>query len=255
MLNYYRKVKMGKKMKERERILETIAAMSKSISYAINLHESLKTALQDMPEDKANIYSMVIDNTRMLEQIQTDYLETIKTLAKVIDANDTCTRGHCNKVMKYSVTICGSLKIAERDIGMIKTASLLHDIGKVGIDLGILKKKGPFDEDDWRKIRMHPEIGARIIGQVGFLNEIVPIIKYHHANFDGGGYPDSERRNGHIPLGARVIAVADAYDAITSNRPYRKAMSKEEAVKELKRCSGSQFDPKVVNAFLVAKLI
>lgn len=246
---------MQKKVKERERILETIAAMSKSISYAINLHESLKMALKDIPEDKANICSMVIDNTRMLERIQTDYLETIKTLAKVIDANDTYTRGHCNKVMKYSVAICRSLKIAERDIDAIKTASLLHDIGKVGIDIDILRKKGPLDEDDWRKICMHPEIGARIISQVGFLNEIVPIIKYHHANFDGGGYPDSERRNGHIPLGARIIAVADAYDAMTSNRPYRKAMSKKEAVKELRRCSGSQFAPKVVNAFLITKLI
>lgn len=241
---------MGKRMKERGRILETIVAMSKSISSAIDLHEALKTALKDIPEDKANIYSTVIDNARALERIEKDYLKTIKTLAKAVDANDAYTRGHCDKVMKYSVAICRRLKIAGRDIDTIKTASLLHDIGKVGINLGILRKKGPLDEDDWRKIRMHPDIGAGIISQVGFLNEIVPIIKYHHANFGGGGYPDSERRSGHIPLGARIIAVADAYDAMTSNRPYRKAMSKEEAVKELKKCSGSQFDPKVVNAFL-----
>ena len=202
-----------------------------------------------------NICSLAIDNTTMLDRIRKDYLNTIKTLAKIIDANDTYTRGHCEKVMKYSIMICKRLKLAEKDINAVKTASLLHDIGKVGIDLGVIKKTGKLSEEDWKKIRLHPEIGARILSQVGFLNDIVPIVRHHHERYGGGGYPDPARSGKKIPIGARIIAIADAFDAMTSDRPYRKAMTWGDAIKELKRCSSSQFDPKIVDAFLdVAKV-
>jgi len=197
----------------------------------------------------ASLCSMAVDNAAMIDRVRKDYFNSIKTLAGIIDANDTYTRGHCDKVMKYSIEICKRLNLDQRNINSIKTASMLHDIGKIGVDMSVIHKEGKLNDEDWAKIRKHPEIGARIVRQVGFLSDIVPIIKFHHSRFSGGGYPDPERRGERIPIGARIIAVADAYDAMTSDRPYRKAMSHREAVMELKRCSGTQFDPKVVNAF------
>lgn len=202
----------------------------------------------------ASLCSMAVDNAAMIDKVRKDYFNSIKTLAGIIDANDTYTRGHCDKVMKYSIEICKRLNLDQRHVNSVKTASMLHDIGKIGVDLSVIRKEGKLSDADWAKIRKHPEIGARIVRQIGFLNDIVPIIKHHHAKFSGGGYPDPEKRGEKIPIGARIIAVADAYDAMTSDRPYRKAMSREEAVAELKRCSGTQFDPKVVNAFVMSKV-
>jgi len=202
----------------------------------------------------ASLCSMAVDNAAMLDKVRKDYFNSIKTLAEIIDANDAYTRGHCDKVMKYSIEICKRLKLDQRHTDSIKTASMLHDIGKIGVDLSVIRKEGKLSNDDWAKIRRHPEIGARIVRQIGFLNDIVPIIKYHHSKFSGGGYPDPDKRGERIPIGARIIAVADAYDAMTSDRPYRKAMSRADAMSELNRCSGTQFDPKVVNAFIKSKI-
>lgn len=193
------------------------------------------------------------DDHRALRQARRDYLNLIKAMAKAIDGADPYMRGHCKKVMRYSVIICKRLSLSEEDAAIIKCASLLHDVGKIDIDLSIISKPGPLTKSDWSKVRKHPEVGAKIVGRGGLLNEFVPIIKYHHARYDGGGYPEPGRRDGRIPIGARIIAVADAFDAMTSDRPYRKAMSTDEAIEELKKCSGSQFDPKVVKAFLGPK--
>lgn len=202
----------------------------------------------------ASLCSMAVDNAAMIDKVRKDYFNSIKTLAEIIDANDSYTRGHCDKVMKYSLEICKRLNLDQRNINTVKTASMLHDIGKIGVDLNIIRKSGKLTDEDWAKIRKHPEVGARIVRQIGFLSDIVPIIKHHHAKFSGGGYPDPNKRGERIPIGSRIIAVADAYDAMTSDRPYRKAMTHDEAVAELKRCSGAQFDPKVVDAFTRSKL-
>jgi len=185
-----------------------------------------------------------------IKMVKREHLNVVKTLAKIIDANDPYTRGHCDKVVKYSLRICKKMKLPRSQVESIKTASQLHDIGKLGVDLTILRKSEPLTREDWQSIKTHPEIGARIVQQTGFFNDIVPIIRHHHARYDGGGYPDTLRKNSKIPLGARIIAVADAFDAMTSDRPYRKAMTTEEAIAELQRCAGSQFDPEVVLAFL-----
>lgn len=177
-------------------------------------------------------------------------IDHLTMLAKIIDEEDTYTRGHCDKVMKYSLKICRRLKLSAKDREIIKTASLLHDIGKVGVDLTIISKRGKLTERDWQEIKRHPEIGANILSEAGFYEEIVAIIKYHHERFNGGGYPDPDKKAEEIPLGSRIIAVADAFDAMTSDRPYRKAMPRAVAIKELKRCSGSQFDPQIVEAFV-----
>lgn len=185
-----------------------------------------------------------------MDDISKEYLDMIKAVARVIDAGDPYMRGHCDKVMKYALAICKRLKLAKSQINAIKNASLLHDIGKMGIDSSILRKAGTLTSRDWNKVRLHPEIGAKIVGEGGLLKDEVPIIRYHHTRYDGNGYPVNGKRDGDIPLGARIIAVADAFDAMTSNRPYRKAMTKREAIDELRRCSGSQFDPEIVEAFL-----
>lgn len=180
------------------------------------------------------------------------YLKTLTALARVIDSSDVCRRRHCYKVERYSLMICEKLKLSPKDTKIIKIASILHDIGKIGIDLGIIKKPAKLNTDEWAQIHLHPEIGTNIVKQAGFLNEIVPVIRYHHARFEGGGYPDPVIRGESIPIGARIICVADAFDAMISDRPYREAMTREAAFAELSRCSGTQFDPEIVNVFLQA---
>ncbi|MFC1590073.1 HD domain-containing phosphohydrolase [Candidatus Omnitrophota bacterium] len=197
-----------------------------------------------------SLCSITIENLNMLERIKEDYLNMVKTLAKIIDANDKYTCGHCEKVMKYSLMICKKLKLRPRSKNAVKMASLLHDIGKIGIDIDIVRKTGDLTRREKEKISLHSEIGARIINQLGFLGDIVPIIRHHHERYEGGGYPDPDRSGADIPLGARILAVADAYDAMTSDRPYRKAMQKQKAIEELKKCRYSQFDPVIVDAFL-----
>lgn len=178
------------------------------------------------------------------------HMVTMSRLARIIDSSDICRRRHCYKVERYSLLICERLKLPQKETKIIKIASMLHDIGKIGIDLNLIKKPAKLTSDEWAKVRMHPEIGANIIRQLGFLNEVAPIIRHHHERFDGGGYPDASASGSRIPLGSRIISVVDAFDAMVSDRPYRKAMSKESALAELSKCSGSQFDPDIVKHFM-----
>ncbi len=179
-----------------------------------------------------------------------NYLKTVTMLARIIDSSDICRRRHCYKVERYSLLICRKLKIPPKDVKIIKIASILHDIGKIGIDLSIIKKPGKLTTKEWAQIHLHPDIGTNIVRQLGFLNEVAPIIRHHHERFGGGGYPDPDIAGEKIPMGSRIISVADAFDAMINDRPYRKAMPKEVAYAELARCAGTQFDPQVVNAFL-----
>ena len=178
------------------------------------------------------------------------YISTVTTLARIIDSSDTCRRRHCYKVERYSLIICRKLKLPYREVRIIKIASILHDIGKIGIDLNIIRKPAKLTDQEWAQVRMHPDIGAHMVGKLGFLSEIAPIIRHHHARFEGGGYPDPNINDGEIPLGSRIISVVDAFDAMVNDRPYRKAMPREVAFEELSRCAGTQFDPRVVDAFL-----
>ena len=134
---------------------------------------------------------------------------------------------------------------------IIKQASLFHDIGKLGVDFGIVKKPAPLTKDEWTQMRRHPNIGANIAKRSGFLKDPIPsIIKYHHVKYNGGGYPLTKKKRGTIPIEARILAVADAYEAMRSDRPYRKGLSRDKAILELKKFSGTQFDPKVVQSLL-----
>jgi putative nucleotidyltransferase with HDIG domain len=178
------------------------------------------------------------------------HVRTMGKIARIIDSSYACRRRHCYKVEQYSLIVCRELNVSPMDVKIIKVASMLHDIGKIGIDLDILTKTTKLTAEDWKQVHMHPDIGANIVGQIGFLKEVAPTIRYHHARFEGGGYPDPKISGSDIPIGARIIATADAFDAMINDRPYRKAMPGYVAMQELKRCSGSQFDPSTVNALL-----
>lgn len=180
----------------------------------------------------------------------TKHIITVTKLARIIDSSDVCRRRHCYKVERHSLLIAQRIGLPFKEVRLIKVASMLHDVGKIGIDLSIIKKPGKLTAEEWAQVKRHPEIGANIVEQLGVFQEAANTIKYHHSRFDGGGYPDASLSGESIPIGSRIISVADAFDAMMSDRPYRKAMPRELAIAELERCSGKQFDPLVVDAFL-----
>ena len=176
-------------------------------------------------------------------------LSTIYALAATIEARDPYTYGHSRKVSYYAVTIAEALGLPSEQVAIVSTAALLHDIGKIGIADEVLNKAGELDEQEWGLVKSHPRLSATIIGHVPSLTPCLPAILHHQERWDGTGYP-SGLKGAAIPLEARILAVADAFDAMTSPRPYRGPLSYKEALEELKRCSGSQFDPKLVEVFL-----
>ncbi len=174
-----------------------------------------------------------------------------ESLGTAIDAKDPFTSLHSEEVAEISHAIALSMGLTTSEADIIHVAGHLHDIGKIGIPDAILKKTGPLSDDEWAHIKQHSDIGAGILEPVGCLceNGIVEMVRYHHERFDGRGYPQCLKEK-QIPIGARIIALADSLSAILQNRPYRLAQHFDIAVKEIINCSGTQFDPKVVDAFL-----
>ena len=177
------------------------------------------------------------------------YLDTIRALAAAIDAKDPYTKGHSERVAKMSVTLAQELNLSGRELENIEYTALLHDIGKIGIADSILGKKGSLTSQEFDRIKEHTAMGANIIEPVDFLKNSYWAIYHHHEKYNGKGYPDGLKSED-IPILARVIAVADAYDAMNSDRPYRKKLSKDKILNELKDQSGKQFDPEVVKALI-----
>ncbi|MGB6370546.1 MAG: HD-GYP domain-containing protein [Atribacterota bacterium] len=177
------------------------------------------------------------------------YLDTIRALAAAIDAKDPYTKGHSERVAHTSVALAQELNLSDQDIENIEYTALLHDIGKIGINDKILSKKSSLTDQEFDKIKEHTTMGAKIIEPVDFLKNSYQAIYHHHERYNGKGYPDGIKSED-IPLSARIIAVADAYDAMGSDRPYRKKLNKDKILKELKDQSGKQFDPEVVKTLL-----
>ena len=193
---------------------------------------------------------IALNNAKLYSDMKENYIRTIKALAIAVDAKDTYTHGHSENVMNIAEEIAREMGIDEKGIGIIRDAGLLHDIGKIGIPGYILNKPGPLTYEEFNGImKTHSTLGANIVKEVPFLYDLHKLILYHHEHYDGGGYP--ERLKGEqIPLGARILHVADAFEAMTSNRPYRSSLEKKEAIRRLIENSGKQFDPAVIEAFL-----
>ena len=193
--------------------------------------------------------SIGIENMRLYKSQHEIYMRTIRALASAIDAKDHYTKAHSEQVTGYAVAIAEELGLPSSEIETIKEAAQLHDLGKIGIHDYILTKSEQLTPQEWEKVKLHALKGAQILEPLGFMKGAITLIKQHHERYDGQGYPHGYKAK-EIALGARIMAVADAYDAMVSERPYRKAYSKKGAIEELKKNSGTQFDPQVLKAFL-----
>ncbi|MBR3134718.1 MAG: response regulator [Clostridia bacterium] len=183
------------------------------------------------------------------EELEKAYLDTIGILRQTVEAKDPYTRGHSDRVSEYSVLLGQKLGVDEETIHTLKIGGLFHDIGKIGIPDSILLKESKLDDEEYSQIKNHPSIGAHILGDAEIFKDIIPIVLHHHERYDGRGYP-SQLAGEDIPFMARIAAVVDTFDAMTSKRSYRNALPIEVVIEEIKKCSGSQFDPKCAEAFL-----
>lgn len=212
--------------------------------------------LENKAENTALLSNLVnqariaLTNSRLYSDIKENYIRTIKALAIAVDAKDTYTHGHSENVMNIAEEIAREMNLDEKNIGIIRDAGLLHDIGKIGIPGQILNKPGPLTYEEFNGImKTHSSLGANIVRDVPFLQGLYKLILHHHEHFDGSGYPDGIKGE-QIPLGARILHVADAFEAMTSNRPYRTSLGEVEALRRLVAAKSTQFDPAVIDAFL-----
>jgi HD-GYP domain-containing protein (c-di-GMP phosphodiesterase class II) len=191
---------------------------------------------------------LALDNARHYEEMRALFISTVSTLANAIDAKSSWTKGHSERVMEISATIAREMGLGEESVERIRLAGLLHDIGKIGIIEALLEKPALLSEDEFPPMRLHPEKGVAILAPIEQLSDILPGILSHHERIDGTGYPSGLKGN-EIPLEARIIAVADSFDAMVSERPYKAALSPFDALGELEMSSGSRYDSSVVSAF------
>jgi diguanylate cyclase (GGDEF)-like protein/putative nucleotidyltransferase with HDIG domain len=178
-----------------------------------------------------------------------EVLSIIHNLAVTIEARDPFTYGHSRKVSSYAMSLAEAIGLTSEKVAVVSTAALLHDIGKIGVPDEVLNKVDKLEPEAWELIRTHPKLSTTIVGHVVSLVSCLPAILHHHERWDGGGYP-AGLKGDEIPVEARVLAIADAFDAMTSSRPYRNKLSYKKVLKELKNCSGTQFDPKLIEAFM-----
>lgn len=199
--------------------------------------------------DETSISELKTKVTSLSDQMRATYMESTYALLKAVDAKDHYTQEHSENVSKYSVAIAKKMKIPEENVEIIKNAALLHDIGKIGIDKSILLKKSSLTSGEFEILKKHPVIGVAILKNVQFLEKEIPIIQHHHEWYNGCGYPQGLKER-EIPMGALILGVADAFDAMTTSHEYKEKLSQEEAINELKRGKETQFSSKVVDVFL-----
>jgi len=232
-------------VKVKEKVIGVLEAINKKGGKKFNGGDlSLFVSLADQ-------VAIALDNARLYQELEEMFFQTAEALADAIEKRDPYTGGHTQRVTAYSLTIGRHLQLKPSEKKCLKIAAVLHDVGKIGIEDTILRKPEPLNPDEYNTIKGHAKMGAEILEHIRQLRNVVPGVKYHHEQMDGSGYPDGLRGE-NTPIIAKIVAVADTYDAMTTDRPYRRAMTKETAVGELKRCSGIQFDGTVVEAFVKA---
>ena len=208
--------------------------------------QSMESQLRDY---QANLENKVKQQTDLINSM---VLRSIHSLIKALEAKDWYTRGHSQRVTLYSMAIATHLDLPPAQLEDLRRAAILHDLGKIGVREVVLNKPGALTAEEFGEIVRHPEVATRILSPIPLFRNILPAILHHHESFDGKGYP-GRIAGKEIPLHSRIMAIADTYDAMTSTRAYRPALSEEEASAEILRCSGTQFDPEIVSVFLSVK--
>ena len=217
----------------------------------VDLHPSLSTApmVDTLARLATELAGTILERLFAEEHILKTYQETLDLLLEALSAREHGTAEHTDRVTRWAMVLGRELGLNEDEMSILYWGALLHDIGKIGVPDSILQKPSALTDEEWNWMRQHPQIGARILSRSHFLESALEVVQYHHERWDGQGYPEGLRGT-EIPRLARIFAVVDAFDAMTSDRPYRKAMSVEEALIELERNRGTQFDPEVVDVFV-----
>jgi HD-GYP domain-containing protein (c-di-GMP phosphodiesterase class II) len=225
------------------RDLKTLRANVKEETAARNMAEAQQLrAIQDFRTEHRRALQLA-------DRLREAYLQTITALARSVEARDEYTGGHVERVRRYSLRIGHALELPEETQMHLEFGSVLHDVGKIGVPDIVLRKDGPLDNDEWQYMRRHPIIGQRVLEGVLFLIPALDVVAYHHEKWDGTGYPYGLAGEA-IPLLGRIVSVADAFDAMTSDRPYRKGLPVEVALAELEKSKGKHFDPQVIDVFV-----
>ncbi|MFB3897441.1 MAG: HD domain-containing phosphohydrolase [bacterium] len=229
-------------LRTKDKLIGCLEVINKRTGREFTLEDqSILTALADQ-------IAIAIQNARLYEELKQSYLATVQTLIGAIEAKDPYTKGHSQRVSDYAKETAKQMNLPVTKIEAIRIAGLLHDIGKIGISESVLWKPDALTDGERAMIEQHPVIGAKILVGANFLADKLDMIRYHQERFDGKGYPEGITKN-QIPLGARIIAICDTFDALTSTRPYRKSKTGDEAIQIILLQCGTQFDPKVTKAF------
>jgi len=255
---------------------DTAVIMATAVSDASVAIQCMKEGAYDYLNKPFNLDEVVLSVSRALEKrrlelenrgyqkhlekkveaqarnIRASFLSAVTALAYALEAKDMYTKGHSQRVAEISADVAEELGLSWDSIEVIRLAGLVHDIGKIGVSETVLNKPDRLTDEEFRQIRNHCETGEHILTPIVKDKELLQVVRHHHERYDGTGYPDGITGK-RMPLGARILAVADSYDAMTSKRPYRQAMCIETAISEIDRCRGTQFDPRIVNAFLKVK--
>jgi len=204
---------------------------------------------RQLDDYRANLEEKVKEQT---DTINSMYVRSIDAMIKALEEKDSYTQGHSRRVTLYSLAIATELGMTGQELEDLRRASVLHDLGKIGVREAVLNKPGKLSDEEFAEIVRHPEKAVRILEPIPFFRPLLPAILHHHERFDGKGYP-SRLAGSRIPLGSRIMAIADTFDAMTSTRAYRNELPKSDAIVEIRRCSGTQFDPDIVPAFIACE--
>jgi len=231
-------------MKSKDKVLGVLQAINKKQGVFNDEDKESLSAL-------ANQVAIAIENANLYQELKSTFYGTTEALAETIEKRDPYTGGHTRRVMDYSLMIGRRMGLLKKDLEDLRLAAILHDVGKIGVRDDVLLKQDKLDHEELEKMSMHSEYGSEILGHIKYLKDVIPGVRSHHERVDGKGYPD-KLCDRDIPLSAKIISVADTFDAMTTDRPYRKALSVDIAFEELRTKSGMQFDKQVVDAFMQA---